>query len=838
MLQTKFSEFTQGRILIKTELRLGLISATHVGLQGYHVLKPRELLSDAQTINNVVQPGKGVVDTNTIQVKPGIHCSRLVSNIGLSHDVLMRRATMCQSVGTIYGMPQKWVMGTVQASIFGLNRNYITTDGTPSPTIIERRLKELNVATEVKEARIGRYFNAIMAGGFYDNSTALLVSLLVMYYKALFFEKTTSSKHTIEIPYSKVCELVTDDDYDTMKKLVDWLQKGKAAIGCPDISDYLLKIAKEMSQWLVKTKQLFNVMTTQQKQFDESSYNFEYEVEVYDMYTYDDGHSKSGLSFGNHYGFRNLKYLKDPSAISTTSLDNRVLVSETYQIPISDMAIDSVAKRKGYLNCSGMTPKEITLLNKALSGNHRNTPFLVDQNLDLNLMTHEICAYHADTSNSQEGRCYTSDEVTQLLKKLVMNHRYYEDLHCAANYLQLWLCQPSAETVEAHWWTSVHRTLSLPKLGLKRAVFPFLLEGEAVSLSDDALTNYHNGTAYSEHAITRSLERVTAWYWGEYMYKINKGGSLELLKSLHYPDDTMLNAFEREPCLASAVLGTKVGVAIYSQTGTYLDAGLVSHYKGNLKFGSVGIQHLADYGYTVSDMNVCFNSIVPPGCISLVLGRGGSLFSNTPYSNIFELNPPSKARDGLRFELGYEFFDMWILGVINRWQGYDVHYKHPGSKHEHRSFAANNVSIAMPPVLPRSKDSSLIYKLESIRPRQNEFGDAFDTVQEYKLKFIWTRSNSIPVQKVDYWAPPCVEQISTTHIGRQFATVVTDVRHYQVAVYGKYNVSDSGFHFELTTSGVPIPTRAPVLTLPEEESGEPPTTDSGGTISRISPGAE
>jgi len=825
MQNAKFTEFTKGQFLLKTELRLGLTSAVTVGINGYHTIKDRKLVS-ANLLGNSAgeRPAQGDLPAPLV---PNEVALPQVAQMGLGFTPRMRRPTTCSSIGTIYGGKQVFRTATVQASVFGLNRAYLTTEGVPSPSMIERRLKELNVATEIKEARIGRYFNAIMASGFYDNATSVLVSAMIAYYKALFYEKNTYTTYDIVIGYAVANGIKRNDVYETMIELRKYLVDTTKQMGCPEVSEYLLELAGRLSQWVSDSQRAMAALTAQGRQFNESDYVLVMPVQIWEMYTYDDGHSQSGLQFGSHFGFKSNRFLRDPIMVQTSTLDLRVLVAGDYQIPLNDAAVDSVANRKGYLNCSGMTREEIKILNKILSGNKRTSPFLIDQDLDLEIGEQEIYAYHVNPIDAQAGLTYSSSMVKTLINKLVMNHRYYEDLLCAQNYLVNWLAHPATETVEAHWWTGLHRTLSLPKVGLKRAVFPFLMEGEAVCLSADALNAYQKAEAFSETSLCTSLLRNTAWYWGEYLFKINKKNSLELLRSLAYPDDTAIETFNREPVMVSAVLGEKVTVPIYSQTGTYLTTGISVNHKNRVRFGRINIDHMADYGYEERNNSLIFNNIVIPGCAALIVGKSGSLLTNTPYASSFLLCGPERARNNLRFDLSYEFYDLWALGVVNRWQGFDVHYLSTSSNSEHRSFAANNVSIATPPVLPRAEDNQVTFKLQSIRPRTHEFGDPIDNRNGIECKFIWTRSDSYPVEKVDHWAPRCSDYITSHHVVRSFKTVVTDVQHYQVAVFGNYNIDESFFHFDMVRSGIPIPSVKPQLDLREEAPGEPPTISTG-----------
>jgi len=248
MQNAKFTEFTKGQFLLKTELRLGLTSAVTVGINGYHTIKDRKLVANNLSGNSAGErPAQGEMPTPLV---PNEVALPQVAQLGLGFTPRMRRPTTCSSIGTIYGSKQIFRTATVQASVFGMNRAYLTTEGVPSPSMIERRLKELNVATEIKEARIGRYFNAIMASGFYDNATSVLVSALITYYKALFYEKNTYTTYDIVIGYAVANGIKRNDAYETMIELRKYLVDTTKQMGCPEVSEYLLELAGRLSQWV------------------------------------------------------------------------------------------------------------------------------------------------------------------------------------------------------------------------------------------------------------------------------------------------------------------------------------------------------------------------------------------------------------------------------------------------------------------------------------------------------------------------------------------------------------------------------------------------------------
>nr|ALO81042.1 truncated coat protein [Phakopsora pachyrhizi mycovirus] len=722
-------------------------------------------------------------------------------------EIQMRHPSIVESRATIYGKKQNVSMVCAHSSIFGLNREYLTSTGAISGVAVTQRLRELATNVETREQRIGRFFNAINSRGFYDNMVPLFIVILIDIYKNKFLRKNSRSTHLIRIRIDDVKVVLAAPMIQQRTLLQQVLSKGPCAVGCYAESVALIPILESMQHWVASARpeQTARADGTSTTDPDYLNQFYEKNVEVWNMYSYDDGHSKSGSHFGDHFGFVKNRFLVDTTCSVTDIGENAYTYPSKYEIPLNDMAIDNVNKEWGYLNCSGFVQDEIKMLHKYLYGNRRTTPFLIDQDIIFDIPTYGIKAYHAPEMMNDRAVNYTEEQATRLLSKLVLNHRAYEDLLIAQRYIEFWIAQPGAETVESHWWTNLDRTLSIPQLGLRRAVFPFLLEGEAVALSQQAMDNYTATSNNSDQAVIESAQCNTMWYWGEYMYVLNKNNTRAILAALHMKQEQMLDTFYRAKAMQSAVSGKALPSVPYSQTGTYLTGGIYSNFSKIIKFGHIDIHNISDYGYGVVGNDVHLNTIMQPGCVGLILGCSGSMVAGTPYSAIFAMSSAVTKNHFSKNIKAYNYIDMWAACVVSRWNGYDLTYKHPAHGGEHRSYAANGVSVAMPPVLPVNMTEVKSYEIVGVRPRHNCFGSDLLANYNNRIWFVWQRHRTEVALRDDYWSPPCPTQSTHLIAPTKFNFTTALASNYSAMVLASYDYNTSLFQVSDLAAGVALP---------------------------------
>jgi len=167
-----------------------------------------------------------------------------------------------------------------------------------------------------------------------------------------------------------------------------------------------------------------------------------------------------------------------------------------------------------------------------------------------------------------------------------------------------------------------------------------------------------------------------------------------------------------------------------------------------------------------------------PSGVALITGLGGSLMAGTPYSSVFSINPAVHQYYKGRYRKAYNYNDLWANGVVSRWQGYTVNYTHPLRNGTHRIFAANDVSIAMPPVTPATLDMPVSYQLEFIEERYNSFGSSFESLADCAVVCYWTRAETV-LQTQPVWnARAASYDVRNINTIRGFVQVPIDSEFY------------------------------------------------------------
>nr|WMV64389.1 putative capsid protein [Uromyces fabae virus] len=808
----KIKTFGDGLVMTKTKLRLGLAS-----------------LSPAQrTDQDIDQVKKEATQVSGNDKFGAINASDFEDKIG--DQYVIRKATDCVTLGTIYGKAQRFVLDLVQHSVSGLNVNCITTDGLPSVSAILKRLREIAVNTDIKEQRNSRFFNSVMTNGFYDNATSLIVVIQLRIALLGMFVRNKRHKRNIYINVNTAEQIVNiNDDSQALKALVDAIKSGRAGVGTSVNDRYLYVVLENLRMWTrsLPDKYVMSPAGVQVPNPDYVHAKFQFEAEVWKMYEYNDGHSTSGNSFGNHLDFVNNAYLIPQWLFTVETAHLLSLAHLDHEVPKTDLAIDQLGKKTGYLNLAGFSNDEVAALAWCLKGNTRSTPFLIDQTIHFGLEDNEIVAYHA-RSPIEKTYNITERLLQSMLNKFVNNHRVYEDALSASRALRYWLVQPGTETVESHWWTTLDRELHLPKLGLKRASLPMLLESDGVSVTADALSHYKDMAKDNDGKLIESLFANTCWYWGEYLLLFNAKNCSELIKRLHYTQTPDITPFHRADAIFSAMIGRAIPKPLTRDVSTLITGGTESQIKNRVKFGTIQIQHIEEYKYEVENQDIIFDNIVVPGGLALVTGLGGSLIRSTPYASHFTTNNSVVKQEYGVTRKALNYNDLWALGVISRWNGYDLNYIHPARSGRHTIYAANDVSVAVPPVAPLNLPYPKSYVVTSYDMRARVFGFTPETLHQYSVTAYWSRQQTNVQQGPDYKELPCGHHDINPGMVRMLKLEQHKFENYVAAVVGEYDINQSDFRLDLIEAGVPMPNNIQLLSYEspqqmEEVAGlEPP----------------
>nr|QIP68083.1 coat protein [Erysiphales associated totivirus 21] len=662
---------------------------------------------------------------------------------------------------------------------------------------------------DLTRARVNRMINIYLENSYYDNATALIARMMQDMWIIKLAALNNVYREKLVIHVSMLANCKTINSYISV--LMASLSKGPAATGFSERDADFEKWATLLHDWVEELEdKRYSVdkdgRKTETVAYRRAEYTIEYNV--WKMYSYDDGHSTSGNHFGDALDFVNNRF-KVPANIGVIPENQRMRLQ--YADPwssMSDKEIDNRSTAAGHINCDNLTSRQVAMLNAYLDGHKRNTPFLVDQDLEFGNKDGDYIAYNAEKIPSGTTH-YTAADVASLINILVANHRWYEDARSAYHALMFWIAQPSTDTVESHWWVTSKRTLVLPELGLSRAMFPMFTVGDGVQITKQALEDASAITAGGHSAIFNSLAMNATWFWGEYMAVYNHKSMAAIYGRYNDNIDTKFSSQTRALSLVSALTGMVVPTPCFQNVYTHLTGGLNMQRRRVVKFGNIDSTMFEKYRYQRNGNDITLNAVVPPGAMGVVLGMNGTLMANTPLASIFSVEAPHKdvSFNG-DVHHRYSFMNLWAAGVVARWQGFDLAYNMHGSKSSYVMFAANDVSLALPPAFESNEDDAGWYTVRDVVRRRKVFGSDLLSGWNVRKVFTWVRGPVEPLEKCDRYALATQVNDRVSHFGVSLL-VADDVKiHYVSALISKYDTEQGDFHETRQRTAVPLPTNA------------------------------
>jgi len=662
---------------------------------------------------------------------------------------------------------------------------------------------------------------------FYDNATALMYALLVKLHVYRMLEKLNKYDYEL-IMHPEQVETIIDDDWNVMyTRLIEFFKRNHIGFGMYKADPETRNLLNSMRAWYAALPPRFMLDNNGQniEQAVWHAHRFKYNTKVIHMYEYNDGHSRSGPHFGEEFGFIECRFRYTDSHKKYEFDQGGILECDKFALPANEQAIDRYGTVYGYINGSGLQKKQVAILGQVLYGNKRTTPLLIDQDIDFGISEKTIKCFSDLRLDNNEMFTVTESDIVNTISTLVTTHKWYEELASAYRSLRYWLVQPGTETVEAHWWTGMERVLHLPRLGLRRAALPMLLEKGGVNISREALKINKLALSKSDAPYFESLFATTCWYWGEYLAIFNAKNIKHIIRKMEYNTEDALEETARADALYSAILGRAIPKPVFRHQSTYILGGIRSQFTRVMKIGQINISNMEEYGYIAVNNGVRSGTIVYPGCCALIIGQAGSLILGTPYASIFQINPTVVKETRTRDYRGYNYHDLWAYGVVQRWQGYDVVYKHPKSGGVHTMYAPNDVSIAMPPVNPTTVDRIESYTIQRNRPRQHIFGSEITDFMKYKMTFTWHRINCVPLEEPDYHSVGVQGEESSFMVASKFLSDMLDKEQYSAAVLMNYDIDTQDFYEGEPTVAVPVPDAQNSLRLAEQDLGPEPQPD-------------
>nr|QIP68073.1 coat protein [Erysiphales associated totivirus 16] len=723
------------------------------------------------------------------------------------------------SKATVYGCKGHWSCGGMSHTPSGLRPEAVDVSGTVSHEWLKNKVRELNVMEENREARLNLFTTTWLTQACYDNATALLVRLYQMYMTCRVYELTP----TRTVRYTFSLAEAAEKTQGEKQALTDYIRAGLSALVPGGINferntDLLHREYFKVAQQVKKYAGELGPKETDAK--------LSVSIEVFECYSYDDGHSRSGTTFGDVYGFASNVAPVPLKANFLHDMGERRLVRAQYIDMHDAESMRDFEQAAGHVNVGGMSRVEAEILDRALSDNTRQSPLLIDQDFSILPANKKVFAYNMISEDIGRVADINSSMVLSTIEKLVHNHNWYEDARSAYLMVKYWAAQPATDSVESHWWATLDRQMVVPKLGLGRAAIPGLIGPLGVGVTKQALAEGQRLFAADDSLLVTSFISNTLWYWGEYLNLINAPNTKELANRLRMGVRPTSEYTRRPEMMISAVLGEAVDSPSSEGCYTSLDGDLKSQVNHRVMFGEISSESIAKRGYKKQSTHVTFGQYVQPGALGLIIGLGGSLIKDTPYSSAFAVSNASLSEVAWREELAYSYNDIWALGVVARWTGHEVKYMLPGERETSRTlYAVNDNSVAMPPIYPTQAKMRGLYTIVEISRRRRQYATNLAAKHEYIRHFVWQRTVPTAIEGVKIGGRKLAVPLlsGSKPIVLEAAELTPDEKTYYVKA--DYDVYQSDFRVSRMRTAILLPDAIPTSESLATELNEQPMAD-------------
>nr|QIP68057.1 coat protein [Erysiphales associated totivirus 7] len=772
---------TSGEFALKTKLRLSCSGLQHTAAK------------------------KGDFDEDRVRENQHVIGSTTLPS---GEEYVARRESGVLSKATVYGPSANIRLSGTHNSLSGLAVGALTDQGEINYAWLRSEFKLVNPSADIKEARTNELLTAWLEKGIYDNAIALLVKLLQKLRMAQIYELSEYSNEVFRFGswfarthHSKRGDALATAIANYMRNV-----KSDQRLGVSNIDLRENEWVDKVEEWLEAqpTPYIDNGKGEKVENPKCGATALELPMQVMTCHSYNDGHSSSGPGFMSESGFINGRY-KVPVYMTRLRCTHLVVKSANYYECRDNDALKRLLQVQHHINVAGLTAKEISILNFALSDDERRTPLLLDQAIKLELTEGSVAIYNAVEIQDLEEVRYSSREVLVTLQKLVKNHNWYEDLRSAVLFQRYWLAQPSTETVESHWWVNMQRAANLPRLGLMRAAIPQLVTSVGAQISAEGLASMKIVGRLDLSEFVNSLFTVTTWYWGEYLAIYSAKNNEHLVDKMTSAIVDNVREEDRHVVLPSALIGKAVPRSSCPLVYVYIAGGVKAQGKRVTPFGKVDIPNLDERGYTLNGQDICSNCVVEPGCLGLVTGLAGTLIRNTPYSNAFSVNSSSMVKAWKGIKHSYNWHDLWALCVVARWQGYDVIYRTSvTSVKRYRSYAANMVGVAAPPVKMSEDNGVGRFIVDGVIERPRVFGSDVASQHSLLRSFTWHRSETVVLEGLTLDSLEAVTE-EVIHIPiEKYVMVNPTTTNYVGYVLANYDHDTSDFRVEQMRTAIPF----------------------------------
>nr|QIP68071.1 coat protein [Erysiphales associated totivirus 15] len=734
----------------------------------------------------------------------------------ITSDILEERGIFRSTAKfTIFGPTSHMVVAGKQNSPSGISPRYLNEKGLINDRMLQNTLFEVCPQVEVVKARMIRMINNWAMCGMYDNATALIFKFLQLYEKLRLDGMTTTQTVPVRITMQMVANA---DNYDTViAVLIDYLTEhnimgviDKKEPALYEYADQILAWKRTVVRPAADDKGYVNPAAIEK-------YNAQgtiIHIQAYKCYSYDDGHNKSGKTFFKEGGFINGLTLR-PTGMNEYEPDVQDVQYETVKVwgMLEEKAIDRMLKARAYINVDNFSTTEVAILLKVLNKNTRNTPFLIDQTIEI-VKPNDRVYLMTNHNHDITSTVFDAKDVLHTLHKLITNHNLYEDARAAYQAALFWTAQPSTETMEAQWWVTMPRMLNLPSFGLSRGAFPCLVNTDGVQITEAALKETQMMCSGTNKIMLYSGVMNALWYWGEYMSIHNTRNEIKKEKLFEFGNCNLLRSHERAIAMVSAMTGLAVPTPVHSNVYTVFSTNNVENYRRVVNFGTIDKTIVDKYGYTTQTDKMVLNTLCAPGATSIVTGLAGELVQGTPYANHFNIEP-------LQYEITKRgkitrrtnYFNLWAINVVSRWNGYDVSYRPTGAKFDLVSHAANNVSLAVPPMSLVNTDFEYDYEVGSIVQRTHVFGTNILSTVPLHVSYTWVRGSTSTNRTFGFEIYDSDLEEQTYDVTPTYMIQEKGETAKTVALLAKYDYVNSVFQVSQVRIAQPMPTTTDRLAL-------------------------
>ncbi len=747
--------------------------------------------------------------------------------------IKMRRRTNVEVNGTIYGRGHKVRTNTIAHSPSGLNVQYTTPAGHPDPEALQRTFRNTVLDDQARLTRINNITTQFVTRDTYENYVGLFFSLFSLAWTIEHVDKNTT--HRRRIPFGpEILEMPQPgEDPNTYWGRARAILRDQAGYAVEDFAQPLGGLGNgRLAQLRPDDRQRRHVM-----------------VDVWEVPSYDDGHTHINTQRFRTAGFVNQRYVCN-NIVRTNPLPLDMLGGSVRNLPDANENDAAVFfGNRFFVRSEGFTDADFWITAMALYGRQRSTPFLCDQTVPLaGEDDRTIFIGHTNAEVQAALNRFTGvadpahnpsltvsfDDVMKTLNKIVSIHRCYDDLAIARDLFDNFVIQPDPSTVESHVYPNICWTTDLPRLGMRRAAIGPLLGGTPALITPKSLAN-----ARLHHPIRRlqtsiSLLTNTLWFWGEYLQAAQHTHWDEAVYDLVGGKAHEMNVSRWQATVISAIIGQEQPTSIFEGVGTRF----TQSFEPNFGHSTVRIDNIPQSreldrtsDHIVLHLVQCrrFKYTVPPPNAAQIAGISGTLAMFTPYNSHFSVEKPKRLRARQRLISRTDRLNIWNIGVAGRWNGYDVWYgddtTHDRAQHL-VMYAANREQIPHPPVFDAEVDIVNQYTLFNIYERDNCFGDGpLDALETLGTRdFAWMNEATELKSRFNRRAADSAILGGRGPRNMVLFEQVEFDQEYVIAVRAAYDGEQADFRVEQVMAGV-VP--APPLEAPQApgEAGDAAMSD-------------